>query len=257
MPTTPVKLKGAHILVGVRRLDRPADEVRRFAEMLSPDEQARAARFHFARDREHYIAGRGTLRMLLGAALGLAPASVAFSYGSAGKPSLAMPHAGTGLAFNVSHSADLAVIAFATNRSIGVDIERVRPDVDEACVARLFAHDERSTIAGLADGRRQQAFFDCWTRKEAYVKAIGCGLSIELDRFSVSCAPGETAAFLRGVEPTWRIAALDLAAGYVGAIVHDGPPATIDGVTLDHAITRLADRRGAAAALERAGEVTC
>ena len=166
-----------------------------FAEVLSKDERDRANRFLFERDRRRFTIARGRLRQILGLYLQRPPGQIAFSYNGFGKPAAE----GSGpLRFNLSHSGDLAVYAFTAGREIGVDIELVKPGFQiEAIPERFFALAEASRLRSLAPAEQLDAFFECWTRKEAYVKARAEGLSIRLDSFEVTLGPGEPAAFLR------------------------------------------------------------
>jgi len=214
---------GNEIQVWRAWLDRDIEVVRQLESTLSPDEIARSNRFHFAKDKSHFIAGRGILRELLGKYLGKAPASLEFSYGEHGKPALAGANATSGISFNLSHSGGLAVYAFAKARNLGVDVERIKPDfVSEGIARRYFSTREVNDLIGLPPEERPHAFFDCWTRKEAYLKARGVGLQIPLDSFSVSLLPGQPAEFLGGVESCWHLAALPSVEGYAGALVYDG-----------------------------------
>jgi 4'-phosphopantetheinyl transferase len=190
---------------------RPGD-----ADLLAPDEHSHAARFHFDRDRERFIAGRAMLRRLLANRLDRDPASLRFRYGSSGKPALDAP-----LSFNFSNSDDLGALAIAAF-DLGVDIERIR-SIEEDVAGRFFAADEVARLRALPTELQTEAFFNCWTRKEAYIKALGDGLLLQLNRFSVSLAPGEPAQLLRAgdddAEPgNWRFHHFVPASGFVGAI---------------------------------------
>jgi 4'-phosphopantetheinyl transferase len=204
-------------------LDRDAGALKRFEAILSPDELARANRFHFEKDKNHYIVGRGSLRELLGRYLEQPPSAIEFSYGEHGKPALGEAHATTGLNFNLSHSGGLAVYAFARERTLGIDVEQIRPDfVSEDIARRYFSAREVNDLLSLPLEERTEAFFRCWTRKEAYIKARSAGLRIPLDSFSVTLLPGEQAQLVGGVEPCWRLARLAPAEGYAAALVYDG-----------------------------------
>jgi 4'-phosphopantetheinyl transferase len=204
-------------------LDRDAEALKQLESTLSPDEIARANRFHFAKDKNHYIAGRGLLRALLGKYLGEAPVSLEFSYAEHGKPALAGANAASGLSFNLSHSGGLAVYAFAKARNLGIDVERIKPDfVSEDIARRYFSAREVNDLFSLPPEKRPEAFFDCWTRKEAYLKARGAGLQIPLDSFSVSVLPGQPAEFLGGVDLCWHLAVSVPADGYLAAVAYDG-----------------------------------
>jgi 4'-phosphopantetheinyl transferase len=205
-----------------------AEQAERAAE-LTPDERARAARFHFERDRQRWTAARGAVRAVLAGYAGVPAASLAFRVGPHGKPALDGPAARGGLDFNVSHSGDLALCAVTRARPVGVDVEAVRPDFATGEVARrFFAPAEVAALGALPPGERVEAFFACWTRKEAYIKARGTGIALGLDRFEVSLAPGGAAALLATQdEPAaaarWRLVALAPGEGYAGALCTDGP----------------------------------
>ena len=158
--------------------------------ILARDEVARACRFHFEDDRRRYIKCRGALRILLGCYLETPPADIRFQYENNGKPEIALPHDFRGLRFSVSNSGGLALIAVGSGSAIGVDIEKVRPNPDFLNIARqFFSAREVQAILALSQNKRQEAFFACWTRKEAYLKATGNGLFYPLSDFSVSVDP--------------------------------------------------------------------
>jgi 4'-phosphopantetheinyl transferase len=166
-------------------------------ESLSADEQERAGRFHFRRDREDFVAARGALRNILGRYAGVAPRQLRFSYDRYGKPTLSGETRCGLLRFNASHSNGLALYAVTRGREIGIDLEFVREDFASfEIAARFFSPLEVTTLRTLPPGQRATSFFDCWTRKEAYVKARGEGLSYPLRIFAVSLVPGEPAALL-------------------------------------------------------------
>ena len=193
---------------------------------LSPDERARADRFRFPRDADRFVAGRGILRDILGRYVAVAPAALAFRYGPQGKPELETP-AGTGVGFNVSHAGGVLLVAVGLRRSIGIDVERDRPGLDLELAARYFSPGELAVLRGLPDARRRRAFLDCWTRKEAYIKARGQGLSLPLDSFDVSLGPDEPARLLAdrvdpGAVAGWSLRALPMPAGYAAALAAQG-----------------------------------
>lgn len=219
---------GNEIHVWQASLDRDESARVRLAATLSPDERDRAQRFHFERDRNRFVVARGLLRELIGKYLQQDPAAIEFSYGPHGKPALSGPGGSNGFSFNLAHSADLVLYAFAKNRTLGIDVERINPEsAGENIAQRYFSAREVSDLRTLPPEARVRAFFDGWTRKEAYLKALGSGLQTRLDSFSVSLAPGEAAGFLAGVAPLWRLAALHPAEGYAAAIVYDGGPSSI------------------------------
>jgi 4'-phosphopantetheinyl transferase len=194
---------------------------------LSADERERACRFHFRKDREDFIAARGVLRSLLGRYTGVAPRLIRFSYNEYGKPFLdSEPDAP--LHFNASHSNGWAIYAVAWGREVGVDIEFMREDFPGFEIAeRFFSPSEVSALRALPRGERTAAFFDCWARKEAYIKARGEGLSYPLRMFTVSLTPGEPAALLHiDGDPKeanrWSIVALSPCEGYRAALAVKG-----------------------------------
>ena len=214
--------------VWVATLNQPQLQLDQLWQHLSSDEQARANRFYFERDRNHYIVARGLLRQLLGSYLQLPAAEIMFAYGEYGKPELAAAHAGSGMQFNVSHAQGVALLAFAYGRAVGVDIEQVRPlDDAEQVAERFFSAQEVALFTAVPDAQKSQAFFNCWTRKEAFIKVIGEGLSCPLDSFDVSLKPGDPAQLLRvkGSEAAaseWRLENLEPATGYAGAVIAEG-----------------------------------
>lgn len=195
------------------------------AGLLSDAERQRASRFVFDRDRRRFIVSRGRLRQLLAARLGVAPESVELTYGAHGKPAVTVGPADPDLRFNVSHCDDLAVYAFSYGVDIGVDVEAIRviPDADRIA-ARFFSRRESETYRALDARDKPVGFFNCWTRKEAFIKALGDGLGHRLDSFDVSLAPDEPAAILRvgataGDECDWRMESFAPAPGFVAAVV--------------------------------------
>ena len=225
---------GNEIHVWQASLDRAIDAVGRLEPALSPDEKARADRFHFMNDRNRFVVARGVLRELLGRYLQQSPESLAFSYGPHGKPALSGEYASSGLWFNLSHSAGLAVYAIARERNLGIDVEHIRPEsAGDGIAERYFSAREVSDLRTLPPEAKVEGFFHCWTRKEAYLKATGMGLQIPLDSFAVSLLPGKTAQFLEGVEPRWHLAAYHPAEGYVAAVAYDGAPCSIQYFSID------------------------
>jgi 4'-phosphopantetheinyl transferase len=213
------------VRVWLAHLDPGAAVVDRLVAVLSPDERARAARFHFRRDAMRWIVARATLRDILGACLQMNPDTVGFTYGDKGKPALAAPLGRADLQFSVSHSANLAAFAVTVGAPVGVDVEQIREVEDlETIAERTFSPREYAALRGLPRELRSAGFFNCWTRKEAYIKALGEGFSYPLQRFSVSLAPGVPAR-LEIVDDApahvsaWTMASLPLRAGFAGAVV--------------------------------------
>jgi len=195
---------------------------------LTADERARAERFHFQKDREHFIVARGLLRAILGRYLDVEPSQLRFSYSPYGKPSLAGEFNADALCFNLSHADGLALYAVTRGRQLGIDIERVRAELaDEQVAERFFSPREVAVLRALSGNMQPQAFFNCWTRKEAYIKARGEGLSLPLDQFDVSLAPGEPAALLRTSGDSqeafrWLLRELAPGLGFVAALAVKG-----------------------------------
>src|SRR5918911_1360559 len=164
-------LSGGEVHVWHARLDLDAATLRELWESLSADERARADRFHFRVDREYFIAARGGLRAVLGRYTGTEPRRLRFAYDAYGKPSLDREADGGRFRFNVSHSKGVALYALAEGREVGVDIEYVREDFASLEIAEhFFSRGEVAALRAVTEGERASAFFDCWTRKEAYIK---------------------------------------------------------------------------------------
>jgi 4'-phosphopantetheinyl transferase len=202
-------------------LDQERSVVEGLHLLLCGEERERASRFRFARDRDRYVVGRGVLRTLLSDHVEVAPELLSFLYGPQGKPRLATP----GPRFNVSHSGPVALYAFSWSGEVGVDVELDRPEFARERIAeRFFSPAEVTALRSLPEELQPHAFLTCWTRKEAYIKARGEGLSLPLDRFDVSLHPDEPPALLRTAwsaqEPTeWRLVDLsDVAFGYLAAL---------------------------------------
>jgi 4'-phosphopantetheinyl transferase len=205
-------------------LEAIAAEESRWQRVLSSDETERASRFHFPRDRQRFVASRGLLRTILATYLAIEPTGVSLSYSKKEKPFLGPAHEGSAVTFNVSHSGGIALLAFSRGRDIGVDVEQVREDFDVGAIARRFfsAH-ELDQLAALPNEKKFEAFFRCWTRKEAYIKATGEGLSFPLHQFDVSVAPGHSDALLstrphNSEAALWSLREIPAGAGYVAAL---------------------------------------
>lgn len=210
-------------------LNRNRSYVQGLQQILSADEQARAERFYFEKDRAHFIVARGLLRVILSRYLDIEPSQLRFCYSPCGKPSLVATSDQRTLCFNVSHSCGLALYAVTRGRKIGIDLERIRTDFAcEQIAERFFSSREKAMLRALSAKKvKHKAFFNCWTRKEAYIKARGEGLSLPLDQFDVSLAPGEPATLLntRGdpLEASrWSLQELFPGPGYVAALAVEG-----------------------------------
>ncbi len=214
--------------VEVFSLREPARRLSRLSTFLSPDESERAARFRSARDRDRFIAGRGRLREMLGARLGSGPAALEFGYGVSGKPFLLNPACDARLSFNLAHSGDTAILAVSDGRRVGVDIEGLQalPRLEE--VARsAFSEAERAALQQVPWALKVRAFYHCWTRREAYVKALGDGFPAAPDSFEVTVDPRMPARIItrrgRGDDQcTWTLVDLPVGRGFVAALVFEG-----------------------------------
>lgn len=199
-------------------------------QTLSFDEKQRASRFYFDRDRIAFVSCRGILRSLIGKYIHADPAKLSFDYTSYGKPLISSGSIKTksDLVFNVSHSNALALFAFTIGQDVGVDVEYVRPGVAKELIAeRFFSIRETQKLRSLPPGDQAAAFFRCWTRKEAFIKAKGDGLSLPLDQFDVTLAPEEPAGLLRtDFDPSqlhrWTFYDLNLNSNYAGAVAVEG-----------------------------------
>ncbi len=195
-----------------------------FKSILSDDEQERVKRFHQKVDAERFMSGRGTLRSLLGAYLAMEPNRLEFAYDTFGKPRLTRPTGKAAfISFSVSHCEDCGLLGFVRRHRIGVDLERIRLDLDvEDLARRFFSMNEFHKLCALPVDQRKEAFYCGWTRKEAYLKARGQGLSFGLDRVEVSLAPDEPAMILSAaddpdISQRWAVQHLLPRPGYVGA----------------------------------------
>lgn len=196
----------------------------RWQEILSLDERTRASRYHFARDRRHFAAARACLRIILANFLGMETSDLVFQYSKKEKPSLSSALPKYDITFNVSHSGGAALLAFTRKREIGVDIEKLRDDFDlEAIARRFFSAREQAELFALPGDERVEAFFRCWTRKEAYIKATGDGLSLPLSQFDVSLKPAENDALLctrpdASEARSWILQEVPAGPGYAAAL---------------------------------------
>lgn len=209
-------------------LDQTPSQIQNFRRNLAADEQSRAERFYFERDRGHFIVARGVLRAILGGYLKRAPESFSFCYSSHGKPALAEGSGGDAIRFNVSHSHGIALYAATRGREVGVDLEHMRSNLAVAEIAeRFFSRQEAAMLRTLPPEAQREAFFRCWTLKEACLKARGEGLSLSLDQIDVSPARGEPGA-VPGTQPDsseasrWSLQELAPAPGYVAALAVEG-----------------------------------
>lgn len=205
----------------------------RWQALLSADERHRANRFRFAVDRQRFSATRALLRTILGSYLACAPQELTFTYSKQEKPSLVPSRPETDLRFNVSHSGGVSLLAFTQGRDVGVDVEHIRQELDaDSLAARFFSSSEQKELAGYAEAQQQQAFFRGWTRKEAFLKANGAGLSLPLQNFDVSLAPGDLNCLLAtrpeaSEASRWSLRDVPAGEGYAAALCVQGGSLTL------------------------------
>lgn len=210
------------------RLEQPASLVERLSANLSRDERERARRYYFSRDSRHFTVARGALREIVSFYVDTPAERLRFVCNEYGKPSLPDSHTET-LRFNVAHSHDFALYALTRNREIGIDVEFMREELASVQIAEsFFSPLEVAMLRALPSRLQAKAFFNCWTRKEAYVKARGAGLSHPLNRFAVSLVPGANPAILRTDDDPaeasrWSLIELSPGPNYVGALAVEGP----------------------------------
>ena len=219
-----------HVWGAALDVDRETQE--KCVGVLSENERSRAERFVLERDRTSFIAAHGILRALLARYLGCTAEGIQFTYGPYGKPAISHPQAPYPLSFNLSHSHGLAAVAVVRNREIGVDVEKIRPEfAGEDIAKRYFSPTEVAELRRLPEERRAEGFFLCWTRKEAYVKALGEGLHFPLDGFSVSLTPGEPVRLRAEDSIRWSIQSFapsrPSGVTHVGAVVCEGNDWTV------------------------------
>ncbi len=208
-------------------LEHPPERVKQFERLLSDDERQRAYRFKFEHLQRHFMAGRGQLRLILGRYLQHAPEHLQFEYGAQGKPAL-VSTPDLPLYFNLAHSHGLALVAVTPDCELGVDLEALRTLSDmEAVAKRFFSPQEYEQYRTVSAEKKPRAFFNCWTRKEAYIKAIGLGLTQSLDEFDVTLLPGVPPKIVRiqddgHAAEKWTLAAFQPAPGYAGALAIPG-----------------------------------
>ncbi len=193
------------------------------ASVLSDDEMGRADRFRIKKDRSHFVVTRGVLRYVLGAYTGLPPRNIVFEYGHKGKPELA--NKTTKISFNVSHSHGMGVWAFVLDGAVGVDVEYVKRSVDiDGIGKRFFSENEWGHLRDLPEEERRKCFFRCWTRKEAFVKALGDGLTFSLKAFDVTVGDIAQLKRVEGMpdHQKWTLQAFEPAPDYVGALAFEG-----------------------------------
>jgi len=209
-------------------LELSTDSVKFLESSLSADESQRAARFHFDADRNRFIAAHGCLRDILARYLHCEPGQLSFSAGTHGKPFVTSASSDRGIEFNLSHSGGVGLVAVASEQKVGVDVERIRQGISAPVIARrYFSKSEVAELLALPSEHREVGFFNCWTRKEAYIKAQGLGLTLPLESFDVSLSPNEP-AILRATRPEpeeaarWTLQHLNVDLGYAAALASEG-----------------------------------
>lgn len=209
------------------QLDQTPSRVKTLFKVIAIDERCKADRFHFSEHKTRFIVARAMLRIILGRYLNMKPERLRFCYNRYGKPALTRKFGADLLRFNISHSDGLAVYAVTRGRDIGIDLEQVRAGFASDQIAeQFFSPREVVMLRKLPTDLQTEAFFNCWTRKEAYIKAKGVGLSFSLDQFVVSLAPGEAARLLETPDPDdtsrWSLEAMVPEPGFVAAVAAEG-----------------------------------
>jgi 4'-phosphopantetheinyl transferase len=221
-------LQAEDVHVWLANLNQPDSVVGRLFSTLNKDERHQAGRFHFNGHRVHYIASHGILREILGRYLRIPPQGIRFSFGVKGKPSIDADNSDETVHFNMAHSGSYAFYAISRRPKTGADIEKVREIIDrDQIVSRNFSMLEVDAYQNLPYELQEEAFFNGWTRKEAYIKAIGDGLHKPLEQFSVTITPGEPARLVNIVgdpesAPQWTLQGFNELSGYVAAIAVKG-----------------------------------
>ena len=212
------------VQVWCARLDQPRERLNELALILSADEICRAGSFPTEAQCWRFIAGRGMLRELLSRVTGRPPLRLEFDYSTYGKPELVQPSHARRLWFNLSYSGDLVIYALSYDQPVGVDLEAIHPvDHMESLATSHFSPLEQDALLSLPLIQRCQAFFNCWTRKEAYLKACGANFNVPLRWFSVSLRPGEAPRLVHSHDRSefrrWHFRHIEPVPGYVSALV--------------------------------------
>jgi 4'-phosphopantetheinyl transferase len=225
-------LRGDEVHVSFASLAQSPKVESELVELLSHDERLRAERFFFERDKRRFIAARALLRIMLAGYLGANPDSLVFSYGVAGKPALAGRWAGA-LDFNVSHSTDGVLYAIATGRAVGVDLEYIRPLHDMAEIAaRVLSRGEQEIFSNASPAACERMFYEFWTRKEAFIKAMGYGLSFPVQQLDVTLPFGQPSRLVTICDTgsgnrNWTLCSLAPEPAYAAALVVEGEASQI------------------------------
>jgi 4'-phosphopantetheinyl transferase len=227
-PPDNLQLRADEVHVWRASIEASESGIEYLERLLSKDEVTKALRFHFEKDRKRWIVSQGILRILLSRYVNTDPSQLRLGSNPYGKPFLAFPSLSPVLHFNLSHSDSLALYAFSYSRQIGIDVEYKRTDIDYDSLANVsFSPNEQALLHSLPNTLKRDAFFNCWTRKEAYVKAKGKGFSIPINQFDVTFLPGEPAALLQSREDPqaitrWSFQELTPGTDYAGALAVEG-----------------------------------
>lgn len=223
-PTDRVALRNGDVHVWAVPLVAEGYELLEYWRLLSSVERQRAKNFHFEKDRIGFVVSHGALRSILATYLAVEPGRLDFHYGRQGKPALVSPRGAAPVNFNLSHSGELGLIAVSACYRVGVDVEKIRANFATSSSANsFFSKQEVKLLTSIPSSKRVEAFFNCWTRKEAYLKGTGLGLSIPLDQFDVSLDPETPPALLEARHAPndvgrWCLYDLSPAPGYSGAL---------------------------------------
>ena len=229
-PPDPLVLEREEVHVWRAMLDLPPSRVQALEQTLAPDEGTRAQKYLFQKDRRHFIVARGLLRAILARYLARDAAALRFTYNAYGKPGLVVEAVDASLSFNMTHSQGMALYAITRSWAVGIDLEWIKEDIESEQIAgRFFSPYEITMLQSVPRELQPQAFFDCWTRKEAYIKARGMGLALALDLFDVSLIPGMPAEILASREvdqdiARWSLYELFPGEHYKAALAVEGKP---------------------------------
>ena len=223
-PPESLSLATGEVHVWRVELNQPEHLLEKFRESLQEHELERASRFHFEIHRRCFTVGRGVLRQLLSKYLDTKPERFRLSYGAYGKPALNGEHKDSRIRFNMSHSHEVALFAFTEDREVGVDVEHIRTDfASEEVARRFFSRREVETFNALSQHDQVAGFFKCWTRKEAFIKVIGKGLSQPLDKFDVTLGQPAALLWVSGDDASrWSLYDLEVGGDYAGALAVEG-----------------------------------
>ncbi|MBC6366460.1 4'-phosphopantetheinyl transferase superfamily protein [Algoriphagus sp. AK58] len=219
----PIHIDDVHIWQ--MRLDLPEEHINIFTEILSADELDRANRFYFEKDRSRFISARGMLRIILSQYLGLDPKKLLFEYSNYGKPEFRSESGFQSLKFNLSHSEGIALLAVTRYKNIGIDVERIRDDIALDPIANLFySNEEISSLERIGEKRKKEWFYTLWTRKEAFLKATGKGLSYPLKECDVSFRYGGkfSSVTINKEKSDWMVKDLFPILGFAAALAVEG-----------------------------------